>query len=60
MSEHDAALYAKLRGQVQRSIQSIRVMLDSLQVSVAMVHGGQGGGGGGGAGGGGVGGGVSG
>ena len=41
MSEHDAALYAKLRGQVQRSIQSIRVMLDSLQVSVAMAHGGE-------------------
>ena len=44
MSEHDAALYAKLRGQVQRPIQTIRVILDSLQVVVGM--GPRGGGGG--------------
>ena len=36
MSEHDAALYAKLRGQVKRPIQSIRVILDSLQVIVGL------------------------
>ena len=46
MSEHDAALYAKLRGQVQRPIQTIRVILDSLQVVVGMGPRGGGGGGG--------------
>lgn len=33
MSEYDAAMYERFSGAVRRQVQSLRIILDSLQVS---------------------------
>ena len=38
MSEYDASVYEKFSGNVQGQVKSIRIMLDSLQVSEVYTH----------------------